>query len=163
MTDRERDCNSSLKRPRRSFVEVSGFSVSGSHLYRGQQRHSGRREARFSEMPYCSKQRKSPSLDGFQAVCTQITNMKGVSVLSVGSFLTLSVTAGRSCWILIFFFSTGGGQCEKPDKCCPSKGQRKFNGCRIAQINSPVVFLFCVFLREATGVAQRVTICLPPC
>lgn len=106
MTDRERDCNSSLKRPRRSFVEVSGFSVSGSHLYRGHQRHSGRREARFSEMPYCSKQRKSPSLDGFQAVCTQITNMKGVSVLSVGSFLTLSVTAGRS-WI-IFVFSVQG-------------------------------------------------------
>lgn len=59
------------------------------------------------------------------------------------------------------FFSAESGQCEKV-KCCPSKGQnrtirwRKFSGCRIAQVKSPVVFLFHAFLREATGVAQRV-------
>ncbi|KFW73377.1 Voltage-dependent L-type calcium channel subunit alpha-1C, partial [Pygoscelis adeliae] len=51
---------------------------------RGHQRHSGRREARFSEMQYCAKQRKSPSLDSFQAVYAQMTNTKGVSLLSVG-------------------------------------------------------------------------------
>lgn len=61
-----------------------------------------------------------------------------------------------------FFFSAESEQCEKVDKCCPWKGQnrtirqRNFSGCRIAQVKSPVVFLFRAFLREATGVAQHV-------
>lgn len=83
----KRDCNSSLKRPIGSFVEVSGFSFSGSHPCRGHQRHSGRREARFSEMQCCTKQRKSPSLGSFQAVYAQMTTTKrSIIFISGGLF-----------------------------------------------------------------------------
>lgn len=74
----ERDCTSSRNHPVESFVEVSVFSFCGSRPYRGHQKHPARREARFPEMQYCTTQRKSPSLDSFQAVYTWITNTKGV-------------------------------------------------------------------------------------
>lgn len=59
-----------------------------------------------------------------------------------------------------FFFYAEREQCEKVAKFCPKKGQnrtiRNFSGCGIAQVKSPVVFLFHAFLREVTGVAQAV-------
>lgn len=158
----ERDCTSSRKHAVQSFAEVSVFSFCGLHPYRGHQRHPARRQARFPKMQYCTKQRKFPSLDSFQAVYTQITNTKGVSFLSVGILLTLSVTAERS-WN--FFFSAESRQCEKVKKCCPSKGQirtvrkKKFSGCRIAQLESSVFSISCL----PQGGTKCVTICPPPC
>lgn len=63
--------------------------------------HPGRRKARFSEMQYSAKQIKSPSLDSFQDVYTQMTSMKGVSSLSVGDIFNPFSNRERSWTIFL--------------------------------------------------------------